>query len=141
MTDTTQPLPELRTAVTNPPSHTAGSRAPAARQSQPLAGLHAAVTGGSRGIGFAIAQRLAAMGASLTLIGRDRERLFAAIAALPGAEVDAQVCDVGDRTGGDNAAVAAEHEAVRLVTKRRRRIGEEWIVAAEDERTAQRRAA
>ncbi len=98
MTDTTQPLPELRAAVTHQPPLAASSHAPAIRQAQPLAGLHAAVTGGSRGIGFAIAQRLAAMGASLTLIGRDRERLFAAIAALPGAEVDAHVCDVGDDT-------------------------------------------
>ncbi len=64
--------------------------------SAPLAGLHAVVTGGARGIGFAVAMRLAAMGASLTLIGRDRERLFAAIAALPGANCDALVCDVGD---------------------------------------------
>ncbi|MEO8848033.1 MAG: SDR family NAD(P)-dependent oxidoreductase [Casimicrobiaceae bacterium] len=62
----------------------------------PLTGCHAVVTGGSRGIGFAIASRLAAMGASLTLIGRDRERLFAAIAELPGANCDAQVCDVSD---------------------------------------------
>jgi hypothetical protein len=41
--------------------------------------------------------------------------------------------DVGDRTGSDDDAVAAEHEAVWLVTKRRPRIGEERIVTAEDE--------
>ena len=39
---------------------------------QPLAGMHAVVTGGGRGIGRAIAARLAALGASLTLLGRDR---------------------------------------------------------------------
>jgi 3-hydroxybutyrate dehydrogenase len=63
---------------------------------RPLVGLHAVVTGGGRGIGFAVAQRLAAMGASLTLLGRDRETLFAAIARMPGATCDAQACDVGD---------------------------------------------
>ena len=63
---------------------------------QPLAGVHAVVTGGARGIGFAVAQRLASMGASLTLIGRDRERLFDAVAQLPGATCNAEVCDVGD---------------------------------------------
>ena len=44
-----------------------------------------------------------------------------------------QRLDRGDRTGRDDDAVAAEHEAIGLVTKRRRRIGEEWVVAAEDE--------
>ena len=62
----------------------------------PLAGVHAVVTGGARGIGFAVAKRLATMGASLTLIGRDRERLFAAVAELPDTHCDVQVCDVGD---------------------------------------------
>ena len=41
----------------------------------PLGGQHAVVTGGSRGIGAAIAGRLAALGASLTVIGRDRQAL------------------------------------------------------------------
>src|SRR5665213_4555375 len=57
----------------------------------PLSGTHAIVTGGGRGIGLAIAGRLAALGASLTLIGRDRERLFAALAELPGANCDEHV--------------------------------------------------
>ena len=41
----------------------------------PLGGRHAVVTGGSRGIGAAIAGRLAALGASLTVVGRDRQAL------------------------------------------------------------------
>ncbi|HEY5365658.1 MAG TPA: SDR family NAD(P)-dependent oxidoreductase [Casimicrobiaceae bacterium] len=73
----------------------------------PLSGTHAVVTGGGRGIGLAIAGRLAALGASLTLIGRDRERLFAAIAELPGANCDAHVCDIGDE-----AAVAHVFAAI-----------------------------
>lgn len=43
--------------------------------SQVLSGRHALVTGGSRGIGFAVAQRLGDMGASLTLVGRNNDAL------------------------------------------------------------------
>lgn len=48
----------------------------------PLAGRHAVVTGGSRGIGLAIAQALVDAGASVTLMARDAARLDAAVAAL-----------------------------------------------------------
>ena len=61
----------------------------------PLEGAHAVVTGGGRGIGFAIAAELASLGATLTLIGRDRSRLFSAVQELPAAaRCDVQVCDV-----------------------------------------------
>jgi NAD(P)-dependent dehydrogenase (short-subunit alcohol dehydrogenase family) len=64
---------------------------------QALQGMHAVVTGGARGIGLAIARELALRGASLTLVGRDRARLFAAIESLPGGtNCDAQACDVAD---------------------------------------------
>jgi NAD(P)-dependent dehydrogenase (short-subunit alcohol dehydrogenase family) len=63
--------------------------------SPPLDGAHAVITGGGRGIGLAIATRLAALGATLTLIGRDRSRLFSAVQELPAsARCDVQVCDV-----------------------------------------------
>jgi len=62
-----------------------------------LEGVHAVIAGGSRGIGYAIAVRLASLGASLTLMSRDRERLFAAVEQLgEGVLCDAQVCDVAD---------------------------------------------
>jgi NAD(P)-dependent dehydrogenase (short-subunit alcohol dehydrogenase family) len=62
-----------------------------------LRGQHAVVTGGSRGIGLAIAHRLASLGASLSLIGRDRARLYDAVQSLPdGAVCDAHACDVAD---------------------------------------------
>ena len=65
--------------------------------SEPLAGLRAVITGGAGGIGFAIAQRLAAMGASLALIGRDGARLDAAVRRLDSERGhEAIVCDVGD---------------------------------------------
>ncbi len=59
-----------------------------------LAGCHAVVTGGGRGIGAAVAERLDAAGCALTLIGRDRERLQAQAGRYLGAV--AAVADVGD---------------------------------------------
>ncbi len=41
----------------------------------PLAGRHALITGGGKGIGAAIAEALAGLGASLTLVGRDQAAL------------------------------------------------------------------
>ncbi|SCB16366.1 SDR family NAD(P)-dependent oxidoreductase [Cupriavidus alkaliphilus] len=49
-----------------------------------LAGRHALVTGGGRGIGAAIARRLLADGASVTLLGRDSGTLQATVQALHG---------------------------------------------------------
>lgn len=43
----------------------------------PFAGRHALITGGSRGIGAEIADSLARLGADITLVGRDAERLEA----------------------------------------------------------------
>lgn len=70
-----------------------------------LANLHAVITGGSRGIGLAIAQRFASDGASITLVGRDEARLQTALEALPprGPESESQHCvyafDVGKMHG------------------------------------------
>ena len=47
-----------------------------------LTGKHAVVTGGSRGIGFAIAAALAGEGADLALLARDPERLGTAAKQL-----------------------------------------------------------
>ena len=66
-----------------------------------LAGMHAVVTGGGRGIGLAIAEALAAAGARLTLLGRDEGRLERAAARLK----DAQgiVADVSNQASVDGA--------------------------------------
>ncbi|ROO24421.1 SDR family NAD(P)-dependent oxidoreductase [Salinisphaera orenii] len=63
-----------------------------------LAGRRAVITGGSRGIGFAIARALAAEGAHVSICGRGAERLEEARAELAGHGVTAHAatCDVAD---------------------------------------------
>lgn len=50
---------------------------------QPLSGKRALITGGSHGIGLAIARKLSAGGAELALLGRNRARLEAAAQLIP----------------------------------------------------------
>ena len=85
----------------------------------PLAGRHAIVTGGARGIGAAIAIELAAQGASLTLMGRDQSALGAHAVALRKrtTEVLAIRCDVAD-----TASVAA------AFAESRDRFPEPWLL-------------
>jgi 3-oxoacyl-[acyl-carrier protein] reductase len=69
-----------------------------------FAGRHAVVTGGAAGIGLAIAQRLAAGGASLTLWDRDIAHLHAAKAALgAGSTVQCVTVDVSSAEQVDAA--------------------------------------
>ena len=53
-----------------------------------LAGRHALITGGARGIGAAIADRLHALGAAITIMGRDESRLRAHAKTLPGSHYE-----------------------------------------------------
>jgi 3-dehydrosphinganine reductase len=58
-------------------------------------GTHSLVTGGSAGIGLAIAERLVALGGSVTLVARDPERLRDAAAGL-GHAASTLALDVAD---------------------------------------------
>jgi NAD(P)-dependent dehydrogenase (short-subunit alcohol dehydrogenase family) len=65
----------------------------------PLHGQHALVTGGTRGIGAAIAQKLGHLGADLTLVGRDLVALnerAGEIADASGVKVHVEKADVAD---------------------------------------------
>ena len=71
-----------------------------------LAGKRAIVTGGSRGIGFAIAAALAGEGADLALLARDPERLATAARQLA-ADHGRQVLTLPADTTDDTAVRAA----------------------------------
>lgn len=76
-----------------------GSNESSASPRDSLQGKHAIVTGASRGIGLAIAERLAAMGASLTLMARDHQRLENTrtdLTARYGGEIHTAAADVTD---------------------------------------------
>ena len=69
-----------------------------------LQGRHAVITGAARGIGAAIAERLAAEGAVLTLLGRNLDTLQALAAQLPAsAQALPVACDI---TSADSVAQA-----------------------------------
>jgi NAD(P)-dependent dehydrogenase (short-subunit alcohol dehydrogenase family) len=83
-----------------------------------LAGKHAVVTGGGRGIGAAIARVLASEGATLTVMGRDSTRLNASTAALSQhTRVTAVNVDVGEaRSVADAFARARDaHGPVQIL--------------------------
>ncbi len=70
------------------------------------------VTGGSRGIGGAIAHRLAELGARVTVLARDRGRVEEAVAELPGEGHRGLALDVGHEAGW--VAVAEEGALARI---------------------------
>jgi NAD(P)-dependent dehydrogenase (short-subunit alcohol dehydrogenase family) len=74
----------------------------------PLEGRHALVTGAGRGIGEAIAARLAAEGARVTLLSRTPEQIHAVAASLG----DAAQALAADVTDGEETRRAFERAAV-----------------------------
>ncbi|HXH83872.1 MAG TPA: 3-oxoacyl-[acyl-carrier-protein] reductase [Candidatus Tectomicrobia bacterium] len=80
----------------------------------PLADRVAVVTGGTRGIGFAIAGLLAERGAAVVVSGRDADRVQHAVKALE---------EIGARVAGLVADAARREDAERLVETARERFG------------------
>ena len=79
-----------------------------------LEGKHAIVTGGSRGIGAAVATELVSRGAKVTIMGRDRETLEQRAAEMrgeSGVTVAVEECDVTD---GDSVSAAFSHAIASL---------------------------
>ncbi len=72
----------------------------------PLAGRHALITGGGRGIGAAVASALARLGADLTLVGRDAARLEETARAIRESAPVAVAAVTGDVDDGDSIAAA-----------------------------------
>jgi 3-oxoacyl-[acyl-carrier protein] reductase len=83
---------------------------------QPLAGQIAVVTGAGRGIGAAIARRLANFGATIALCGRNRDALEITAKAIAQAKGRSEVvsCDVSDLHSVETAARTVEKEIGRV---------------------------
>lgn len=79
-----------------------------------LAGKQCIVSGGSRGIGLAIARLFAAEGAACTLVGRDRPRLDTAVKTLERGDDDTlqhdiSCFDVGTVNGWEKLKASTKH--------------------------------
>ncbi len=96
-----RPLPMLSAAA----ALALATRAARRVRSVELAGKVAFVTGGSRGLGFALAQELVREGAHVAICGRNERTLERARTRLQamGADVVALRCDVSDRAQAERA--------------------------------------
>ena len=81
-----------------------------------LAGQVAVITGAGRGIGAAIAARLAALGAMAVLCGRTRDPLESTAAAISkaGGKANPLPCDVTDLRSVENAAAHVDQTLHRI---------------------------
>lgn len=76
----------------------------------PLAGRHALVTGGTRGIGAAIARRMADEGAKISVLGRDPKSIERTVDELPDAADPLGIpCDVTDAAAVADALATIRH--------------------------------
>jgi NAD(P)-dependent dehydrogenase (short-subunit alcohol dehydrogenase family) len=74
----------------------------------PLVGQTSLVTGGSRGIGLAVARRLGSMGSKVAICGRDRDRLRESAALLRREGVSAVLAVPADVASADDVASLVE---------------------------------
>ena len=79
-----------------------------------LADKVALVTGGSRGIGFSIAQALAGAGAKVALLGRDGAKAREAAQALGDGRGRGYACDVTQAAQVERAVARVEEELDRI---------------------------
>lgn len=80
-----------------------------------LSGKSALITGASRGIGFAIAQRLGELGARVAICGRDRSSLDAASTRLRSRGIDAFAVSA-DVSRSDHVSSLVEEALARFTT-------------------------
>ncbi|MFI6073192.1 SDR family NAD(P)-dependent oxidoreductase [Actinoplanes sp. NPDC051343] len=101
-----------------------------------LTGKVAVITGGSAGIGLAIAHGLAAEGVNLALCGRDEDRLRSAAAELPGVRVLTVAADLAVPGEAERLAeaVTAEFGGADILVNNAGTGSEETILTASDER-------
>jgi gluconate 5-dehydrogenase len=107
-----------------------------------LDGRRALITGGSRGLGRAMAQAFAEAGADLVLVGRDADSLRQAQTDLRvhGRRVDVLVADVGDPAAAERmcATALAEHGPIHVLVNnvggRRENIATEQMAVADWQR-------
>jgi NAD(P)-dependent dehydrogenase (short-subunit alcohol dehydrogenase family) len=101
-----------------------------------LTGKVAVITGGSAGIGLAIAHGLAAEGVNLALCGRDEDRLRSAAAELPGVRVLTVAADLAAPGEAERLAeaVTAEFGGADILVNNAGTGSEETILTAPDER-------
>jgi NAD(P)-dependent dehydrogenase (short-subunit alcohol dehydrogenase family) len=108
--------PAIRTVATVVASAAAFSIARRRARRMNLEGRSALITGGSRGLGLAIARELGRLGARVTLAARDEAELEAARQDLTARGIDASVivCDLAHRGEGSRIVAQVVAEQGRL---------------------------